>query len=191
MSHWKTSSATLKTQQTLLLKTSFPPFLIMLLISLTILITPLFRHKYPCHCFNTSLFHWTFCQSLLHSKKNPIAQKLLQRKWSGLNFFPESGRFRRRGGRQLEFLQNKLIWCQFHKTCHWRFIYSGNIFTAISPATATRDIHYLLALDTLDDATEIGSFLLMSHHPRWPRQICSDCRCCRHYRVTFANVNTA
>jgi hypothetical protein len=26
-------------------------------------------------CFNKSVFNWTFCQSLLCSKKNPIAQK--------------------------------------------------------------------------------------------------------------------
>ncbi len=29
----------------------------------------------------------------------------------------------------------------------------------------------LLALGTLNDATQIGSFLFLPHHPRWPRQV--------------------
>ncbi len=48
-----------------------------------------------------------------------------------------------------------------------------------------------LALANLGDATQIGSFLFMSLHPRWPRQISSDCRCRRHYCMTFSNVNMA
>ncbi len=36
---------------------------------------PLFLYKYPCLCFNKSVLNWTFCQSLLCPKKNPIAQK--------------------------------------------------------------------------------------------------------------------
>ncbi len=30
---------------------------------------------------------------------------------------------------------------------------------------------YVLALATLDYATQIGSFLFVWHHPRWPRQV--------------------
>jgi len=44
-------------------------------------------------------------------------------------------------------------------------------FPAISPATVTHDSHYLLALATLGDMTQIGSFLFMSYCPRWPRQV--------------------
>ena len=43
--------------------------------------------------------------------------------------------------------------------CFW-IVYNGVVFKAITTATATRDSHYLLALATLDNATEIGSFLL-------------------------------
>ncbi len=38
---------------------------------------------------------------------------------------------------------------------------------------------------------EIETILSVSLHPKWPMQVNSDCRCRRHYRVTFANVNTA
>ena len=38
---------------------------------------------------------------------------------------------------------------------------------------------------------QLGSFLSLLHHPRWPRQASSECRCRRHYHATFANVNTA
>ncbi len=38
---------------------------------------------------------------------------------------------------------------------------------------------------------EIETILSVSCHPRWPRQINSDCPCRRHYWVPFANVNTA
>jgi hypothetical protein len=38
---------------------------------------------------------------------------------------------------------------------------------------------------------EIETIPSVSCHPRWPRQVDSDCRCHRHYRVTFANVNMA
>jgi hypothetical protein len=31
-------------------------------------------YKYPCHCFNKSVFNWTFCQLPLCLKKNQIAQ---------------------------------------------------------------------------------------------------------------------
>jgi hypothetical protein len=37
------------------------------------------------------------------------------------------------------------------------------------PATATVTI--VLAMATLADATQIGLFLFMSHHPRWPWQV--------------------
>jgi asparagine N-glycosylation enzyme membrane subunit Stt3 len=39
-------------------------------------------------------------------------------------------------------------------------------FMVISLATATRDSHYLLALATLGNATEIGSFLLYVMQPK-------------------------
>jgi hypothetical protein len=38
---------------------------------------------------------------------------------------------------------------------------------------------------------EIETILSVSHCPRWPIQVNSDCRCHRHYRVTFTYVNTA
>jgi hypothetical protein len=50
-------------------------------------------------------------------------------------------------------------------------LYIDNVFMVISPETATRDSHYLLALVTLGSATEIGSFLFVSRRPRWPRQV--------------------
>ncbi len=68
------------------------------------------------------------------------------------------------------------------KTSSWKrrktlmLVYTGDVFMAISPATATRDSHYLLALATLGDATEIGLFLFMSRCPKWPRQV-QVCRC--------------
>ncbi len=39
-------------------------------------------------------------------------------------------------------------------------IYIGGLFTAISSATATRNSHYLLALATLGEATEIEMILM-------------------------------
>ncbi len=36
-----------------------------------------FMYKYLCPCFNKSVLIWTFCQSLLHPKKNPLARKYL------------------------------------------------------------------------------------------------------------------
>ncbi len=41
-----------------------------------------------------------------------------------------------------------------------RLIYIGDVFIVISPATATRDSHYLLALATLGKATEIEMILI-------------------------------
>jgi len=38
---------------------------------------------------------------------------------------------------------------------------------------------------------ETETILSMYCHPRWPRQVNSDCHCCGRYHVTFANVNTA
>jgi hypothetical protein len=35
--------------------------------------------------------------------------------------------------------------------------------------------HYILALATLGGTTEIGSFLFVLRHPKWPRQVSSDC----------------
>jgi hypothetical protein len=70
-------------------------------------------------------------------------------------------------------------------------IYIGDVFMAILPVTVTRDCHYLLALATLGGATEIGSFLLMSRHPRRPWLESGDCCYRQHYRMTFANVKTA
>ncbi len=52
---------------------------------------------------------------------------------------------------------------------HWQRFYSS-----ITPATATRDSHYLIALATLGDATEIEMILSLLRRPRWPRQISSD-----------------
>jgi len=46
----------------------------------------------------------------------------------------------------------------------------------------------VFALATLG---KIETILSVSPRPRWPRQVNSDCRCHQHYRVTFANVNTA
>jgi len=34
-----------------------------------------FLYKFLCLCFNKSVLKLTFCQSLLHPKENPIAQK--------------------------------------------------------------------------------------------------------------------
>ncbi len=64
-------------------------------------------------------------------------------------------------------------------------VLSRFIYTALCAS------HFLLALATLDNMTEIRSFQFMSHRPRWPRQESSDCRCCQYYHVTLANVNTA
>jgi hypothetical protein len=36
-----------------------------------------FLYKYLCLCFNKSVLNWTFCQSFLHPKKNPIAQNYI------------------------------------------------------------------------------------------------------------------
>jgi hypothetical protein len=41
-----------------------------------------------------------------------------------------------------------------------RLIYIGNVFMAILPGTVTRDNHYLLALATLGEATEIEIILI-------------------------------
>ncbi len=57
-----------------------------------------------------------------------------------------------------------------------RLDYIGNVLMVILLATSTCGSHYLLALTTLGDATEIGSFLFMSRCPRWPRQV-QVCHC--------------
>jgi hypothetical protein len=41
-----------------------------------------------------------------------------------------------------------------------RLLYIGDVFMAISPATVTRDSHYLLALATLGKVTEIEIILI-------------------------------
>jgi hypothetical protein len=54
---------------------------------------------------------------------------------------------------------------------HWWYL------LAKPSATATRDSHVaVLALATLGDVTQIGSFLSLSLHSRWPRQV-EVCRC--------------
>ncbi len=60
----------------------------------------------------------------------------------------------------------------------------------IMTATTTRDRDTLvLALASLVEAAEIGSFLYMSHHPRWPRQVQScDCYVWLSLTVTLTNV---
>ncbi len=83
-----------------------------------------------------------------------------------------------------------------------RLIYIGDVFKAIMLATMTHNSHYLyaieLALAPLGGVTEIGSFLFMSHHPIWPRQLSSDCHVSllsvtvtSVITLTFANGNTA
>jgi hypothetical protein len=47
---------------------------------------------------------------------------------------------------------------------HWRHLLVKLSATAICNSHVT-----VLALDTLGDATQIGSFLFGSCHPRWPR----------------------
>ena len=74
------------------------------------------------------------------------------------------------------------------KRClHWRRWHDNT-------TTMTRDNDTLvLALATLGEATEIGSFLFMSRRQRWQRQIQScDCRVSLSLMVTLttvANVN--
>jgi hypothetical protein len=43
-----------------------------------------FLYKFPCLCFNKLVLNWTFCQSLLCQKKNPIARNIFS-----LNLFPQ------------------------------------------------------------------------------------------------------
>jgi hypothetical protein len=50
------------------------------------------------------------------------------------------------------------------------------LFKAIMQAKHTCDSHFVLALATFGSMTEIGSFLSLSLHPRWPRQI-QMCHC--------------
>jgi hypothetical protein len=62
-------------------------------------------------------------------------------------------------------------------------------------ATATCDSHIIiLALATLGDSTQIGSFLFMSCRPRWPRKVrkvCIVCAISGIITLNFPNVNTA
>ena len=46
------------------------------------------------------------------------------------------------------------------KSFYMRLVYIGNVFTVILPVTETHDSHYLLALATLGDATEIEIILI-------------------------------
>ncbi len=57
---------------------------------------------------------------------------------------------------------------KFFLTLNLSRVYIGKSY-AIMPATATVTI--VLAMATLGDATQIGLFLFMSLHPRWPRQV--------------------
>ncbi len=76
---------------------------------------------------------------------------------------------------------------------HWRHL------LAKLPVTMTRDSHMtVLALATLRSVTQKGLFLFMLRHPRWPRQVISDCRVSLWHvtvtgviALTFANGNTA
>jgi hypothetical protein len=45
---------------------------------------------------------------------------------------------------------------------HWQTLGDNN---------GNSDNHYLFALATLGDMTQIGLFLFMSLRPRWPRQV--------------------
>jgi hypothetical protein len=72
---------------------------------------------------------------------------------------------------------------QFFCSVPLRLIYIGVVFTMILLAAATRDSHYFLALATLGDATEIGSFLFMWCCPRRPRQVQE---CCCHLLLSSA-----
>ncbi len=50
-------------------------------------------------------------------------------------------------------------------------------FVSQTAGISDRGCHLtVLALATLGGATQIGSFLFMSCHPRWPRQVSNDCR---------------
>ncbi len=67
---------------------------------------------------------------------------------------------------------------------------ANGLFTLAKFVKRHVTVTIVLALATLGNATQIGSFLFMSLHPRWSRQASSDCCCGRRYCVTFANVNT-
>ncbi len=47
----------------------------------------------------------------------------------------------------------------------------------------------VLALATLGGTTEIGSFLFLSHRPRWPRQVQSHVAVVGIIAINFANEN--
>jgi len=70
--------------------------------------------------------------------------------------------------------------CLLMDHLHWRTLGDNN---------GDSDNHYLFALATLGDMTQIGLFLFMSLRPRWPRQVSNDCRCRLCYHLMFANVN--
>ncbi len=71
----------------------------------------------------------------------------------------------------------------------------GRHLLAKLSATVTLDSHVrVLALATLGDATQIGSYLLLLLHPRWPRKyncVTVVCHCLQRCCITFANVNMA
>ncbi len=52
--------------------------------------------------------------------------------------------------------------CSFKPHIHWQSLLSKMQETATD---------YVLALATLGKTTHIGSFLIVSGHPRWPRQV--------------------
>jgi hypothetical protein len=65
---------------------------------------------------------------------------------------------------------------------------SFTLATFVSETAGDSDTqHHLtvLALATLGGTTQIGLFLFMSHCPRWPRQVSSDCYCRWHYQANF------
>jgi hypothetical protein len=52
-------------------------------------------------------------------------------------------------------------------------------------------LDYVLAFATLVGVTQTGSFLFVSHHPRWPRQVQSRVAVTGIIKLHFANGNEA
>jgi hypothetical protein len=68
---------------------------------------------------------------------------------------------------------------------HWHYLWIVYIGKVCKWNRQQQRHETVLPLATLGIATQMGSFLFMALHPRWLRQVSSDCHLCQHYRGNF------
>jgi hypothetical protein len=87
--------------------------------------------------------------------------------------------------------QSSLQNSEIHSIMYIRAYGSFTLVKFVSEIVSDSDMKQYLPWPPWVTRQEIETILSVSHHPRWPMQVNSDCCCQQHYRITFANVSTA